>query len=197
MIVENASQHGAQAVEVLRSCGLIAITRREASHSAFIRPAATAPPRTKVATPVPWSAPSVPTTATSWVQLDARPATHRAAAGCCRVRRWARDVWRANQGQSLPVPQLLGRSAARRIRPCASTSLRAANYFGHQSGSGAALARGSSAASRCMTVSGDITKCVVPSRHWVWSLSTTCSAALVCTRSFASAGRVMWRHSCL
>jgi len=53
------------------------------------------------------------------------------------------------------------------------------------------LGRGTSAASRCMNSSGDITKCVVPSRQGVLSLSTTCPAALVCTRSLASAGRVM------
>jgi len=50
-------------------------------------------------------------------------------------------------------------------------------------------------ASRCMNSSGDITKCVAPSRHAVFSLSTTCPAALVCTRSLASAERVMYRHS--
>ena len=32
---------------------------------------------------------------------------------------------------------------------------------------------------------------VVPSRQGVLSLSTTCQAAMVCTRSLASAGRVM------
>ena len=56
--------------------------------------------------------------------------------------------------------------------------------------------RGTSAASRCMNSSGDITKWVVPSRLGVLSLSTPCPAALVCTRSLASAGRVMWQHSC-
>jgi len=35
------------------------------------------------------------------------------------------------------------------------------------------------------------TRWVVPSRQGVLSLSTTCPAALVCTRSFARAGRVM------
>jgi predicted MFS family arabinose efflux permease len=50
---------------------------------------------------------------------------------------------------------------------------------------------GTSAASRCMNSSGDITRWVVPSRQAVLSLSTTCPAALVCTRSLASAGRVM------
>ena len=53
------------------------------------------------------------------------------------------------------------------------------------------LGLGTSAASRCLNSSGDITRCVVPSRHGVLSLSTTCPAALVCTRSLASAGRVM------
>ena len=38
---------------------------------------------------------------------------------------------------------------------------------------------------------GDITMCVVSSRQGVLSLSTMCPAALVCTRSLASAGRVM------
>ncbi len=52
------------------------------------------------------------------------------------------------------------------------------------------------AASRCMNSSGDITRCVVPSRHGVLSFSTTCPAALVCTRSLANAGRVMVRHNC-
>ncbi len=82
---------------------------------------------------------------------------------------------------------------------------------------------GTSAASRCMNSSGDnpagrapaelgpfgrhvqspglfvsglSTRCVVPSRQRVLSLSTTCQAALVCTRSLARAGRVMQRHSC-
>lgn len=50
--------------------------------------------------------------------------------------------------------------------------------------------------SRCMNSSGDMTRCVVPSRQAVLSLSTTCPAALVCTRSLVSAGRVMVRHSC-
>jgi len=53
------------------------------------------------------------------------------------------------------------------------------------------LGLGTIAASRCMNPSGDITRCVVPSRHGVLSLSTTCPAALVCTRSLARAGRVM------
>ena len=52
------------------------------------------------------------------------------------------------------------------------------------------------AASQCMNSGGDITKCVVPSRQGVFSLSTTCPAALQCTRSLASAERVMQRHSC-
>lgn len=50
---------------------------------------------------------------------------------------------------------------------------------------------GTSAASRCLNLSGDITRRVVPSRPAVSSLITTCPAALVCTRSLASAGRVM------
>ena len=48
--------------------------------------------------------------------------------------------------------------------------------------------RDPSAARRCMNSSGDITKCVVPSRHGVLSLSTTCPAALVCTRSSVLSG---------
>ena len=40
-----------------------------------------------------------------------------------------------------------------------------------------------------MNSSGDITRCVVPSRQGVLSFSTTCPAALHCTRSSASAGR--------
>ena len=56
--------------------------------------------------------------------------------------------------------------------------------------------RGTGAARRCMNSSGDITMCVVPSRQGVLSLSTTCPAALHCTRSLASAARVMVPHSC-
>jgi ABC-type branched-subunit amino acid transport system ATPase component len=41
-----------------------------------------------------------------------------------------------------------------------------------------------------------MTMCMVPSRHGVLSLNCTCPAALSCTRSFDSAGRVMQRHSC-
>jgi len=51
--------------------------------------------------------------------------------------------------------------------------------------------RGTSAANRCMNSSGLITRCVVPSRHGVLSLSSTCPAALTCMRSSESAGRVM------
>ena len=51
--------------------------------------------------------------------------------------------------------------------------------------------RGTRAASRCMNSSGDITRCVVPSCQGVFSFSITCAAALHCTRSSASAGRVM------
>ena len=43
---------------------------------------------------------------------------------------------------------------------------------------------------------GDINKCVAPLRHRVLSLSTSWPAALVCTHSFARAGRVMQRQSC-
>jgi len=50
---------------------------------------------------------------------------------------------------------------------------------------------GTNVAIRCLNSSGRITKCVVPSRQRVLSLSTTWPAALVCTRSLASAGRVM------
>ena len=42
-----------------------------------------------------------------------------------------------------------------------------------------------------MNSSGDRTGFVVPSRRGVFSLSTTCPAALVRTRSLASAGRAM------
>ena len=38
-----------------------------------------------------------------------------------------------------------------------------------------------------MNSSGDIAICVVPSRQGVFSLSTTCPAALHCTRSLARA----------
>ena len=47
--------------------------------------------------------------------------------------------------------------------------------------------RGTKAASRCMSSTGDITKWVVPSRQGVLSFSTTWSAALVFTRSLAKA----------
>ena len=55
---------------------------------------------------------------------------------------------------------------------------------------------GTSAASRCRNSSGLITRCVLPSGHGVLSLSSTCPASLSCTRSSASAGRVMYRHRC-
>ena len=42
-----------------------------------------------------------------------------------------------------------------------------------------------------MNSSGLKTRCVVPSRHGVFSFSSTCPAALTCTRSSESAGRVM------
>ncbi len=42
-----------------------------------------------------------------------------------------------------------------------------------------------------MNSSGDSTRCVVPSRQGVFGFSTTWPAALHCTRSLASAGRVM------
>lgn len=45
-----------------------------------------------------------------------------------------------------------------------------------------------------MNFSGDIIRCVAPSRQGVFSLSKTCLGASHCTRSLASAGRVMWRH---
>lgn len=45
-----------------------------------------------------------------------------------------------------------------------------------------------SAASRCMNSSGLNTRCVVPTLHGVLSLSSTCPAALSCTRSSDSAG---------
>ena len=38
---------------------------------------------------------------------------------------------------------------------------------------------------------GDMTRCVVPSRQGVLSLSTTCPAALVCTRSLADISRIL------
>jgi len=43
--------------------------------------------------------------------------------------------------------------------------------------------------------SGDITRRVVPPCPGVFSFSTTCLAVLHCTRSLASAGRVMQQHS--
>jgi hypothetical protein len=47
---------------------------------------------------------------------------------------------------------------------------------------------GSTAASRCVNSSGDMTRRVLPSRQGVFSFSTTCPAALICTRSLARAG---------
>jgi hypothetical protein len=38
-------------------------------------------------------------------------------------------------------------------------------------------------AKRCMNSSGDITRCVVPSRLGVFNHSTTCPAALHCNRA--------------
>jgi len=55
----------------------------------------------------------------------------------------------------------------------------------------ASLLRVTSVAMRCMNSSGDITKCVVPSRQGVFSFSTTCPAALICARSLARAERVI------
>ena len=43
------------------------------------------------------------------------------------------------------------------------------------------------AASRCLNSSGDLTRCVVPPRQGVLSLSTSGQAALVCTHSMARA----------
>jgi hypothetical protein len=42
-----------------------------------------------------------------------------------------------------------------------------------------------------MNSSGDMTGCMAPSRQAVLSFNTTFAAALVCTRSLASAGRVL------
>ena len=42
-----------------------------------------------------------------------------------------------------------------------------------------------------MNSSGDITMRVVPSRQGVFSLSTTCPALLICTRSLASAACIV------
>ncbi len=47
--------------------------------------------------------------------------------------------------------------------------------------------RDTNAASRCMNSSGLITRCVVPSRQGILSFSSTCPAALSCTRSSDSA----------
>jgi len=47
-----------------------------------------------------------------------------------------------------------------------------------------------------MNSSGDITRCVVPSLHCVFSFNSTSPAALHCTRSSAGAGRAMKRQSC-
>ena len=42
-----------------------------------------------------------------------------------------------------------------------------------------------------MSSNGDVTMRMVPSRHAVLSLSTTCPTLLHCTRSLASTERVM------
>ena len=54
-----------------------------------------------------------------------------------------------------------------------------------------ARGRGTSAANRCMHSSGLNTRSEVPSRQGVLSLSSTCPAALTCTLSSESPGRVM------
>ena len=51
--------------------------------------------------------------------------------------------------------------------------------------------RVTNAASRCMNSCGDVTKCMVPSRQAVFSLSTNVPTAFFRTRSLATAGRVM------
>ena len=50
---------------------------------------------------------------------------------------------------------------------------------------------GGGAASRCVNSSGDITRYVVPSRHGVLSLNSVYLAALSCSLSSNSAGRMM------
>jgi len=50
------------------------------------------------------------------------------------------------------------------------------------------LGSGNCAARCVMNSSGDITRSVMPTRHGVLSLNTTCPAALRFTRSLASAG---------
>ena len=92
-----------------------------------------------------------------------------------------------------------GTTSARSLALGASTpwfAQRGSAHFAKRSYAGTkrircSLGRGTSAASRCMNSSGNITRCVAPSRQAVLSLSTTCPAALVCTRSLARAGRVM------
>jgi hypothetical protein len=51
--------------------------------------------------------------------------------------------------------------------------------------------RWTAASSRCLKSDGEITSCVVPSREDILSLSATCPAAVVCTRSLGNARRVM------
>jgi hypothetical protein len=46
--------------------------------------------------------------------------------------------------------------------------------------------KGASAISFCKNSGCDISECVVPSRQGVFSFSTTCPAALICTRSLIS-----------
>ena len=53
------------------------------------------------------------------------------------------------------------------------------------------LDRGTLAASRGMTSSGDITKCVESSHEGFFGFSTVCPATLRGTRTLASAGRPM------
>ena len=65
-------------------------------------------------------------------------------------------------------------------RSCADTYLIRCGFY-----------RGTSAASRCMNSGGLITRCVVPSRHGVLSLSSTRPAGLSWIRSSDSARQVM------
>lgn len=53
------------------------------------------------------------------------------------------------------------------------------------------LGQATNMASRCMSSSGLMIRCMVPSRHGVFSFSSTCSDALICMRPSGGDGRVM------
>ncbi len=108
----------------------------------------------------------------AWLGLDA---LGPALGGCCGFARLSRLLWPLRHH---PRPQL----RVRRQHLMEPDQVQ--------------LGRGTSAASRCINSSGDATRCVVPCRQGVSSFNSTCPAALRCTHSSDSTGRVMSRHSC-